>query len=269
MSHKYTPIDSFSLPSNSAVTIFLRQATVRECEAYSSFADGAEEAVISDMLDNLQYRPEKYVDPRTWTARDRQFAALWYFAATSSDVELHIPYSCKHCGEDHDTLVHYSDLLQGYKEIEGKPVRSLSTKASGKQWSARPLDGYGAEEIEGLRLSQDSSDKGSAEYNRINAIINRHKLVACLDFEGSPDDRDSKIEAVESALLGMDSVEFLALKAEFDAAMLELDHGLDCVTEKETLYLRTPPIECDKEAGKFSRIRFPVQFVKLLPRYFA
>ena len=121
---KYVPIDTFTLPSDGSNTVYLRQAVVSECEAFSSFADDVQEPVISDMLTTLQHNDAKYTDPRNWTIQDRLFAAVWYYAATSAETEIHIPYNCPHCGENHDE--HYRSITKTLRVGLSEPYPILA-----------------------------------------------------------------------------------------------------------------------------------------------
>ena len=265
---KYVPIDTFTLPSDGSNTVYLRQAVVSECEAFSSFADDVQEPVISDMLTTLQHNDAKYTDPRNWTIQDRLFAAVWYYAATSAETEIHIPYNCPHCGENHDELIHYSALLENYKDIEGRAERTISD-IGGYDWVVKPLNGWDAEELEGLRVSRDLHEKGTAEYNKANSVLVRHKLVCMVypsDLKGS---RDNRIEKTQRIIMDMLANDYLKLSKAVNSAQNEMDHGLDVSEIDGNLFFHTPPLACEKEVGKSTRVRFQVFINELLLRYFA
>lgn len=255
-------IPPFALPSNPAITIHLREATVADCEQFADSDRQHEERVATTVLRALQSNPEAYSDPIGWSVDDRVLAAFWYHAHTATDSSIHLPYTCPNCGEPHDALVNLTELADYYQPIQGRPYRDLTHE--GESYRVVPLDGYAAEELEGLRA--EAGEPGTAEHERMMAIIERHRIVASLvpaDFKGV---RDQRIAEVEERIRRMPLSQFEALREKVDAAQVSMAHGLPtAVTDGEVL-LVTPPIPCEKEAGQNTRLRFPFQWGDYLPR---
>lgn len=261
---EFSKIDTFQLPSDPSKDIHLRLATVRECESFSGFDAGIEEQVATRMLNELQYEPAKFVDPREMTADDRRFAALWYFVASNTDQSIHIPYPCNICGEEHDALVDYSDILAGYQPIEGKAEREI--EHDGTRFTVRPIDGWLISELEELRLGRSNFKPGTASYNSQTAVIRRHELVGVLtpvDFKGS---RDERVEYVQERVLNMPHTRFSELYDKVMGALDAMKHGLDTVMRDGQMEFLTQPMPCEKEAGQSVRVRFSVGLGELLPR---
>jgi hypothetical protein len=256
-------IPPFSLPSNPATTIYLREATVADCEQFADTDVRHDERLSTLVLRTLQSSPEHYSEPLDWTARDRQLAAFWYHAHTTNDTSIHLPYSCPHCGDEHDALVQLTEIAALYSPIQGQAFRHI--EHDGKQYEVRPLDGHAMEELEALRAELPGDPK-SADYRRLLAIIKRHELVASLADIDEKRVRDVRIGEVERMVRALPHSKALALHGLVIEAQEQMAHGLpSIISEGETLIF-TPQIPCDKEAGRSTRLRFPFLWGDYLPR---
>lgn len=256
-------IPPFALPSNPSVSVHLREATVADCEQFADSDRQHEERVATAVLQALQSVPERYSDPLDWTADDRVLAAFWYHAHTATDSSIHLPYACPHCGQSHDALVNLTDMAQHYQPIRGHAFRQI--QHGGETYRVTPLDGHAAEELEELR-AQAGEEPGSADHERVMAIIERHRIVASLvpdDFKGV---RDTRISMVEHRVRAMSLSDFDELRSKVDAAQEDMAHGLPTELVDGEILLVTPPMECEKEAGHNTRLRFPFQWGDHLPR---
>lgn len=257
-------IPPFQLPSNPERYVFLREATVADCEFFAETDDVNEEIMATQVLDLLQANPEKYIDPRTMTADDRRLAAFWYFISTSTDSTIHAPYVCPHCGEQHDPLVDMRDIGARYTPIQGRPWRNIEHE--GRPLTVIPRNGYLMEELEGLRLEIDDASRG-----KTLAIIDRHDVVGTLQEPGATGSRDSQIEAMEKWVRGLSLTSYQELKAKRDAALESMRHGLNTTLVDGQLVIVTDPIPCETkgDAGATTRLRLPFRLGEMLPRLLA
>lgn len=255
-------IPPFSLPSNPAVSVHLREATVADCEQFADSDGRHEERVATTVLRTLQANPEAYSEPLDWTADDRILAAFWYHAHTATDTSIHLPYTCPHCGEHHDALVNLTDMAALYQPIKGRAFRFI--EHDGQRYQVAPLDGHAMEELE--QLQAEAGEPDTPGHERIQAIIERHKIVAALtpdDFKGV---RDTRINLMEQRIRAMPMSQFEALRREVESAQADMAHGLPSELAGSETLLVTPPMTCDQEAGHNTRLRFPVQWGDYLPR---
>lgn len=255
-------IPPFALPSSPGVSVRLREATVADCEQFADSDPAHEERVASAVLNTLQSDPAAFTDAQDWTAEDRVLAAFWYHAHTATDTSIHLPYSCPHCGEPHDALVNLTELAEHYRPIRGRALRHL--EHDGEQFEVRPLDGHAMEELEQLRAQ--AGEPGTADHSRTMAIIERHRLVACLTPVGFQGVRDSRVELIERWVREMGMRDFEVLREKVTAALADMTHGLPTELADGEILLVTPPIECEKEAGHTTRLRFPFLWGDHLPR---
>lgn len=256
-------IPPFALPSNPAATIYLREATVADCEQFADTDVRHDERLSTMVMRTLQSSPEHYSEPLDWTASDRQLAAFWYHAHTTNDTSIHLPYSCPHCGEQHDALVQLTEIAALYRPIQGQAFRHIDF--DGKQYEVRPLDGHAMEELETLRAEL-PDDPGSAEHRRLLAVIKRHELVASLSDVNDQRVRDVRISEMEREIRKLANSKAHTLHDRVVEAQAQMAHGLpSIISEGETLIF-TPQIPCDKEAGRSTRLRFPFLWGDYLPR---
>lgn len=255
-------IPPLQLPSNPEQYIYLREATVEDCEFFAETDDANEEVMATQVLDLLQSNPEKYVDPRTMTADDRRVAAFWYFISTTADTTIHAPYQCPHCGKDHDPLINMRDIGARYTPITGRPWRTIEHE--GRTLTVRPRNGYLMEELEALRLQMEAGDSRS----KMLAIIDRHDVVGTLYPEDDKVSRDQRVEAMEKWVRSLTLTSYQELKAKRDEALESMRHGLNTAMHEGQLILITDPIQCEEkeDADAVTRLRLPFRLGEVLPR---
>ncbi|MBE0505917.1 MAG: hypothetical protein IBX50_04245 [Marinospirillum sp.] len=254
-------IPPLQLPSNPEKIIYLREATVEDCEYFAETDSSAEESLATEVLSLLQSSPDKYVDPRTWTADDRRLAAFWYFIATSTDTTIHAPYECPHCGHEHDPLIEMKDLGKNYMPITGRPWRDIEHE--GKKLKVVPHDGFLMEELESLRMQMDGQSD-----NKQLAIIKRHDLVGTLIEHGDTAVRDRRIEIMEKWVRSLPLTSFLTLKEKRDAALDSMRHGLTTGIHDGRLFIWIT-VHCEEKKDDVNasvRLRLPFRLGELLPR---
>ena len=255
-------IAPFQLPSNPEKTIYLREATVEDCEYFAETDSDSEEMMTNEVMDLLQCEPDKYVDPREWTADDRRLAAFWYFIATNEDTTIHAPYNCPHCNEDHDPLVEMKDIGKEYKPITGRPYREIEHE--GKKLRVIPRNGYLMTELESIRIQSDGSD---TERRKNLAIMERHDIVGTL-IEGTEPARDYRVAVIEKWVRSLSISSFKALKEKRNNALSEMAHGLPTRLHEGKLFIMTT-VHCEnklEDAGAKVRLRLPFWLGEMLPR---
>lgn len=254
-------IPPFQLPSNPEKFIYLREATVEDCEFFAETDSDQEEVTATQVLDLLQSDPERYVDPRTMTADDRRLAAFWYFISTTHDTTIHAPYECPHCGEQHDPLIEMKEVGAQYRPITGRAWREI--EHDGKQLRVIPQNGYLMEELEALRLQVDDSNR-----SKMDAVIERHSLVGTLLEQGKTGDRDSQIEAMEKWVRSLTLRSYQELKAKRDDALAQMKHGLNTAIHGGEMVLLIDGLKCEKkeDPAAVTRLRFPFRMGEMLPR---
>lgn len=260
-------IAPFQLPSNPEKTIYLREATVEDCEYFAETDADSEEMMTNEVMDLLQCEPEKYIDPREWTADDRRLAAFWYFIATNNDdTTIHAPYNCPHCGEDHDPLVDMKDIGKEYQSITGRPYREIEHED--KILRVVPRNGHLMTELEAIRM-QAANNGDDVERRKSLAVIERHDLVGTL-IEDPNVSRDYRIPAIEKWVRSLSISSFKSLKSKRDGALEEMSHGLPTRLHEGRLFIMTT-VHCEnkrEDAGATVRLRLPFWLGEMLPRLF-
>lgn len=255
-------IQPFQLPSNPEKTIYLREATVEDCEYFSETDSSSEEAMANEVLNLLQNSPEHYIDAKTWTADDRRLAAFWYFIATSDDTTRHSPYTCPHCGEEHNPLIEMKEIGASYTAITGRPFREIEHE--GKKLKVIPRDGYLMTELESIRMQL----TGDKEDSRHLAVIQRHDLVGTLVEVGVDHVRDRRIPTIEKWVRSLTLNSYLQLKEKRDEALEAMNHGLPTGIHNGKMHILAIT-HCEKykeDAGASVRLRLPFRLGECLPR---
>lgn len=256
-------IPPFQLPSDPEKYVYLREATVEDCEYFAETEDDNEEVLATQVLDLLQTNPEKFIDPRTMTADDRRLAAFWYYISTSTDATIHTPYTCPHCGEIHDPLIDLRDIGARYTPIEGRPYRTI--EHDGKTLIVKPRNGYLMQELEALRLQMDKS----GAQQKMKAVIARHDVVGTLTLPDDKRPRDTQVEEMEKWVRSLRLSSYQDLKDKRDAAIESMRHGLNTVVQDGQILLLTDPIQCEtkkEDASAVTRLRVPFRLGEMLPR---
>lgn len=255
-------IPPLQLPSNPEKYVYLREATVEDCEFFAETDSDSEEVMATQVLELLQSNPEKYIDPRTMTADDRRLAAFWYFISTAADTVIHAPYQCPHCGQQHDPLIDMRDIGARYTSIAGRPWRTIEHE--GRNLIVHPRNGYLMEELEALRVQSSAGEKPG----KMLAIIDRHDVVGTLQFAEDNSGRDLRIEAMEKWVRALTLTSYEALREKRDAALESMRHGLNTAMHEGQMILVTDPIQCEEkeEAAATTRLRIPFRLGEMLPR---
>lgn len=103
-------LPDFTLSSNPEITVRLREATVEDAIDFSELDPAFEEEATTVFLDRMQ-APEKYTDPRCWTAQDRRHALFMYRLHTEEYDSMPMAYFCTACQKEHAVSVKYADIL--------------------------------------------------------------------------------------------------------------------------------------------------------------
>lgn len=243
-------IPPFNLPSNPAVEVRMREATVADCIALADVNPAREEAAATMFLDAVG---GEGADSRKWTADDRRFALLWYFVHTETDHSYQVQYDCGHCGEAHSFTFDLKTLLDSYRPINGKPERALTV--GGQDLVVVPLDGAAMEALEleriGVEAAEAEHGADSVEARKARLQMRMNELLCRVRFAG--------VEDPESYLVGM-SVK--RLEALVDAVRNQgpaLAHGLETEYEDGRVYFISPLHRCPNGKGKEEtrcRVRF-------------
>lgn len=272
-------IPPFHLPSKPDIKIAMREATVAEVIDFAGVHVGHEEEVTTLFLNKVQDKAS-FVDSLTWTAEDRRFGLFWYFINTPGDKEWPISYDCLHCGEKHHFLQDYRKL-DTYKSIQGAPEREFDWE--GEKVTVRPLDGYGIEELEKMKLALDAiGDENSGEYQKQVARMRFVRFELCVFFDDSgswasrivdklKSKKDTEVEAKARAdelrankrkrLTAMPFGKFEEFAGIVMEKLTEMEHGLESVYEDGRVDLILPPHQCPtkkdvKEATTRIRVTF-------------
>lgn len=259
-------INPFQLASRPDITIYLREATVADCEYFAGTDSANEERLTNEVMNHLQYKPEAYVDPCTWTSDDRRLAALWYFVATTQDTSIHAPYICPHCSEEHDPLIDVKDIASSFQPMQGRPYREIEHE--GIKLKVTPRDGFLMTELEEIReLNLVASD---ADKRKNSAIIKRHDLVGTISFmDKEHESRAAMLSSVESWVRDLSLSSFEILLSKRDAALLSMQHGLATDFKDGQLSIITTVL-CEKEDAGVNnntvRLRIPFRIYQMLPR---
>lgn len=248
----------FSLASNPAKTITLREATVEECIDFAGVDRNHEEEITTIFLNRLQDKAS-FLDAKKWTADDRRLGIFWYWRHTARDLDFHIPtsYPCQHCGEDHHYLADYRRLDEGYRQITGLPEREVEFK--GEKLTVRPLNGEDMEALEllwlELRIIREKHGEESGKHGKKEAEIKLEEVCRAIGW------------TTEKAGT-LNYREYAELTEKVNAAQAEMVHGLESVYEGGSLQICLPPHQCpnatDKEA--ITRLWVTFRLVDYLPK---
>jgi hypothetical protein len=232
-------ISAFTLPSDPACTIRMREATVADCISLADINESREEAATTMFLNAVCGQ-----DSARWTADDRRFALLWYYVHTERDHLYRIEYECP-CGQTHVFAFDLKDALDTYQAIDGKPERKIQVR--GEELTVVPLTGAAMEalELERIGLSGKSDDSPEARKARLQIRLN--ELIHRVRLDGF----EKRITEMSVGHI-KELMEAVALAGE------EMAHGLDTVYEDGCVYLLAPAHQCPntKEVTTRCRVRF-------------
>ena len=235
-------LPDFTLSSNPEITVRLREAPVEDAIDFSELDPAFEEEATTVFLDRMQ-APEKYTDPRCWTAQDRRHALFMYRLHTEEYDSMPMAYFCTACQKEHAVSVKYADILAEYTPLEGKPFRDVIHE--GHAVLVHPLLGRDIETLEKQRLIIDESSSPK-ERRRAKANLALNRILFCIDIphlkEGASE--IERRESIKRYVLGMSSREFTEFAEKVDGALSSMRHGLPTVYRDGKVMLQTPKIYC-------------------------
>ncbi|MFH1984775.1 MAG: hypothetical protein ABIL58_23285 [Pseudomonadota bacterium] len=248
-------IPAFNLPSNPAVEIRLQEATVQVMIDMADINPAREEAATTRFLDAISG-----ADSRTWTADDRRFALLWYFVHVETDHSYQVRYECGHCGETHQFTFDLKLLLDGYRDILGKPEAKVTV--CGKEVTIVPLDGRAMEALEleriGIEAMEAEHGVDSVEARKARLQMRLNELLHRIRFAG--------VENPDAHLTGMKIAELRALTDAVAAAEEKMTHGIESIYDEGIVYLVSPPHACPKGEETETRCRVRFRTGEFIPK---
>ena len=146
-------IAEFQLPSNPKVTVKLREATVAEAIDFSAVDPRAEETATTLFLNTVQEEPA--VDAGLWTGEDRRFALFQYHLNTTQERTMPVTFTCPRCGGTHTVDVSLSQIMAGYRPMQGEPFREVVL--DGHNVRVMPPNGRGLELLERYRFDLEAT----------------------------------------------------------------------------------------------------------------
>ncbi|MBF0121721.1 MAG: hypothetical protein HQK79_23065 [Desulfobacterales bacterium] len=251
-------IPHFTLPSNPAKKIQLREANVSDCIDFAEIDESHEEEVTTLCLNRLQ-TPETFYDASLWTAQDRRFAIFWYYIHTESDTQAEWLYDCDHCKKQHKQAIDLKVLADGYKPITGLPYREIEFE--GEKIIVKPLSGKDMEDLENSRLVLNNKEELKPNvYRRSLAELRILELMKSIDFGGLDE------KAKEEKIKNFSMRQFYDLAEKASGKLIELQHGLDSIVSDGKIYLLLPPHECPEKKGEVTRLRVTFRNSEYIPR---
>jgi hypothetical protein len=239
-------IPPFSLPSNPVKKISLREATVSDALDFCDADPGMEEHLTTIFLNRVQAMGSEFYDSKLWTADDRRLGLYWYWLHTTDDAVIKLKYDCGHCGKPHSIPYDMRKLAEGYKAITGKPERELLFGS--ETVMIRPLTGADMEAIELIRLAI-LPDTTKKEARKVQSRIRLTALMRSLWFSSTGMDED-RIASNEKRLLSMSMSELKSLADIAAQKMVEMEHGLETVLDKdESKIFLTIRTKCEVNGG--------------------
>jgi hypothetical protein len=252
-------IPVFSLPSNPAKKIQLREATVADALDFADTADGHNEEVTTLFLNRVQHK-ETFYDSKLWTAEDRNLGLYWYWMHTAKDPEIPLTYDCEFCGKSHTWLFDMRTLAETYQTIDGMAERDI--EFGGHKITVHPLTGDDMESLEnmamGLDVIEEESGTKSREYRKALAELRLSRFEKMVKFKSG--DADTIIK-------NMGTSDFTALVEAVSDALASMKHGLTDLryTDEGDCYLLTSPHKCPNGEGE-TRLRVPFRGDDYIPR---
>lgn len=252
-------IPAFSLPSNPARKIQLREATVADAIDFADTTDGHNEEVTTLFLNRVQHK-ETFYDAKLWTSEDRNLALYWYWMHTTKDPEIPLSYDCEFCGKTHTWLFDMRTLAENYRTIEGMAERDIEFKEH--KITVHPLTGGDMESLENMAMGLEAiaaeSGTGSGEYRKAMAELKLSRFEKMLSFKAG--DADAIIKNLGTGDFGT----LVRMVAE---ALESMKHGLADLQYDDTgdCYVLTSPHECPNGEGK-TRLRVPFRGNDYIPR---
>lgn len=262
-------IPEFNLPSNPALIVRLREATVSDAIDFSGVADQSEQVATSLFLDRVQYDKARWSDPKKWTGEDRVFALYWYWLHTEKDHEVALTFPCSVCGETHVQLVDFRTFADTYTNLQGKAERDIEFE--GFKITVHPLTGEDLEELESRRIAVEVAEKkhgkdsGQAKQERTRLSL--VEVVLSMEFSDEPKDGGRAFR--EKRIEGFTVSQFEEFASKVFDARIDMAHGLESETVEGKITIITPPVPCPtnpQEVG--TRLRVPFRNSEYIPRVF-
>lgn len=269
----------FALPSNPAVNVRLREATVQDAIDFSAIDPNCEEEATSLFLERVQEK-ETYSDPRTWTGEDRRFALFVYHLNTTTYKSVPLTYTCSECGKQHTEDVPLVDIMNGYTPMQGKPFREFPHE--GHNVIVRPLSGADLENIEKYRTDLEMTEarlandrlsneerhhiEGEVRAKRVRMAM--YRVICCVDMpylddKGTPQSRRAQVEGV---IRDMDASIFKEFMAKVMDALEDMRHGLRSSYENGQILLEIPDVKCqERPEVPGVTLRYPFRFGAVIP----
>lgn len=274
-------ICEFTLPSDPAVKVRLREATVAEAIDFSSIDPDCEEEATSLFLEKVQEK-ETYSDPRQWTGEDRRYALFMYYVYTSAYSTIPLSYECSICGKEHTQDIDLKGILDDYTPIQGNKFREFVHE--GHNVTVRPLTGADLEDLEKFRydlkvaeerLEENRDKMDSMSIKRVESAIMAkrtrmamYRVLCCVDMRwldenGTPRSRKQRVEDYIKALSAKDFEQFMG---KVENALQELRHGLRTIYMHGHIVLEIPDVKCDEKPEQPGvMLHYPFRFGKVIP----
>lgn len=274
-------ICEFTLPSNPAVKVRLREATVSEAIDFSAVDPDCEEEAASLFLDTVQDK-ETYSDPRQWTGEDRRYALFMYFVRTTQYNSISLTYECSICGKQHTQDIALTRILNDYTPMVGAPFREFPHQ--GHNVMVRPLAGADLEMLEKFRYDLIATEDKLAnlrhtmqpkEIKQVEAEIRSKyvrmammRIICCVDMPWLAENSTpiGRRDMVRDKIITMPASEFREFMQRVDAAIMEMRHGLRTTYIKGRIMLEIPDVQCDlhpEEPGVL--LHYPFRFSRVIP----
>ena len=259
-------ITPFTLPSNPAIKIQLREETVADAIEFADVNEAHEEKLTTLFLNRMQEKAA-FVDSLTWTAEDRRFGLFWYWQETSTDLMVPLSYQCDACGEKHTFLSDFRAIVDAYQPIRGLAERDAEW--NGERIIVHPLRGADVEALEDLNLALDfareKNGEGSGVYRKRLALVRVERLLR--SFDASPDPAAATKQTMSdpkkiylekrNRVLALSVNRFEQLSVIVGECLEDLSHGLETEERGGRVCLIAQPHRCPNREEVMTRVRVP------------
>lgn len=255
-------MQEFVRPSDPSQKIYLKEADVSLAMEFSDVLDTHSEMATTKFLNAVQ-RPEHYTDALKWTVGDRITALIWYFAHTTKDLFVQLPYDCGHCGEEHYHRFDVRELTKEHKTLKGKSQRD--GEHLGRRIVFSPIKGEGMEAVQNVRIQSAEPDS-----KKTTSKMKLERLLWSFEFLGKESTRQERLDWVMSMTVG----EYRALASKNEQAQAEMTHGIPFNFIDGDVCLPTPVTQCinayrlpeEKRGGAVTRLHWPFLGTFFIPK---
>lgn len=277
---------TFTLPSNPAKEIRLREASVADAIEFTEIDPTYEEEAVTLFLNRIQEK-ETFLDSRSWTGEDRRFALFNYYINTTNNESIVLTFTYKGVEQSQDVPI--TKILATYTPLDGKPERDFAFNAH--RIVVAPLTGL---ELERLEVRQAEIELMDEEYERLKATgasnidaINKYgrevrkkkakyflaRVCAHIDVPSLQEDgtKESRRLAVEKFVTELSTQDFTDLFELVGKALEEMRHGLLSEYRNGHFVLLIPgimPDNADEEVEDGLTLSYPFQYSKVIPSVF-